>query len=107
MPLEISPKDLNNVLARGEPLLLVDCREPWENEHVRLEGSLLIPMNDTPDRLEELRSSPGRLVIYCHHGIRSMQVAHWLRSQGFEEAQSLAGGIDSWSLQIDPELPRY
>jgi len=64
-------------------------------------------MNDTPSRLEELRQMEGHLVVYCHHGIRSRQVVEWLRAQGLAKARSLAGGIDAWSLEIDPDMPRY
>ena len=104
---EISAKELHERRRRGEAIQLIDCREPWEHEFVRLEQSVLIPMNDTPSRLEELRGMEGQLVIYCHHGVRSMHVAQWLRSQGLADVVSLAGGIDAWSLQVDPDLPRY
>lgn len=106
-PLEISAQELQDSLKQSGSLCLIDCREPWENELVCLPDSTLLPMNDTPGRLEELRQMKGRLVVYCHHGIRSMQVVQWLRSQGLSEACSLAGGIDAWSQVVDPELPRY
>jgi rhodanese-related sulfurtransferase len=104
---EISPKKLDERRQRGEAIRLIDCREPWENELVRLEQSTLIPMNDTPSRVEELRAMNGQLVVYCHHGVRSMYVVQWLRSQGFTDVASLAGGIDAWSVEVDPDLPRY
>lgn len=104
---QISVKDLDEGRKRGEPIRLIDCREPWENEHVCLEDSTLIPMNDTPAHLDELRAMEGQLVVYCHHGVRSMQVVQWLRTQGLEDVLSLAGGIDAWSLEVDPDLPRY
>jgi rhodanese-related sulfurtransferase len=104
---EISAQQLDERRKRGEAIRLIDCREPWENELVRLEESTLIPMNDTPDRIEELRGMDGPLVVYCHHGVRSMQVVQWLRAQGLEDVVSLAGGIDAWSLEVDPDLPRY
>ena len=105
--LEISAKELNERRQRGEAIRLIDCREPWENELVRLEESTLIPMNDAPDRVEELRGMQGQLVVYCHHGVRSMHVVQWLRAQGLTDVVSLSGGIDAWSLQVDPGLPRY
>lgn len=104
---QISVKDLEARRQRGEAICLIDCREPWENEHVCLEGSTLIPMNDTPARLDDLRAMEGQLVVYCHHGIRSLHVVQWLRSQGLTEVVSLSGGIDAWSLEVDPDLPRY
>jgi rhodanese-related sulfurtransferase len=104
---EIAAKELHERLRRGDAIRLIDCREPWENEHVRLADSTLIPMNETPGRLDDLRAMQGQLVVYCHHGIRSMHVVNWLHAQGLTEALSLAGGIDAWSLEVDPELPRY
>jgi rhodanese-related sulfurtransferase len=105
--LQISAKELNERRQRGEAIRLIDCREPWENELVRLEESTLIPMNDTPGRVEELRGMQGQLVVYCHHGVRSMHVVQWLRAQGLTDVVSLSGGIEAWSLQVDPGLPRY
>jgi rhodanese-related sulfurtransferase len=105
--LEIIAKDLHEALREGAGPTLIDCREPWENELVCIANSTLVPMNDTPGRIEELRLIEGPFVVYCHHGIRSMQVVRWLRSQGLAEACSLAGGIDAWSLEVDTELPRY
>ena len=104
---EISAQELSERLQRGEAIRLIDCREPWENELVRLEQSTLVPMNDTPGRIDELRGIEGQMVVYCHHGVRSMHVVQWLRSQGLTDIVSLAGGIDAWSLQIDPDMPRY
>ena len=104
---EISAKEHDERRQRGEAIQLIDCREPWENEFVRLEQSTLIPITDTPSRVEELRGMEGQLVVYCHHGVRSMYVVQWLRSQGLTDVVSLAGGIDAWSLQVDPDLPRY
>ena len=104
---EISARDLDERRKRGDKILVIDCREPWENGLVRLTESTLIPMNDTPGRIEELRGAEGPIVVYCHHGIRSLQVVQWLRAQGLENVFSLAGGIDAWSLEVDRELPRY
>ena len=106
-PVQISVRELDERRKRGEAICLIDCRERWENEHVRLEASTLIPMNDTPARVEEYRAMEGDIVVYCHHGVRSMHVVQWLRAQGVENVLSLAGGIDAWSLEVDPALPRY
>lgn len=105
--MEISCEELSKALASGDLIRLVDCRETWEHELVKIEGSAHIPMNDTPERVDEYRAIKGPCVVYCHHGIRSMNVVGWLRQQGVENVRSLAGGIDAWSLSIDPELPRY
>lgn len=105
--LEISCAELAKELKNGAAIRLIDCREPFEHEIVRIENSTLIPMNDTPERVDEYRAIDSPCVVYCHHGVRSMNVVGWLRQQGLENVRSLAGGIDAWSMEIDPELPRY
>lgn len=105
--LEITCAELAAELKNGSDIPLIDCRESWEHEMVAIEGATLIPMNDTPERLSEYRAIESPCVVYCHHGVRSMNVVGWLRQQGVENVRSLAGGIDAWSLEIDPELPRY
>lgn len=93
-------------LDGGEKLLLVDVREPWEYELCRIEGAKLIPMGTVPGNLQALKGG-GEVICYCHHGMRSLDVARWLRGQGVAEAKSMAGGIERWSLEIDPQVPRY
>lgn len=88
-------------------ILLVDVREPWEWRIARIEGAKLIPMNEIPSRALEELDPDARLVAICHAGVRSMNVAVWLRDRGFEKAQSLRGGIEAWSREIDPRVPRY
>ena len=85
----------------------MDVREPWEYQTARLEGAELVPMGEIPAALPHLEAVEGPLVVYCHHGVRSLRVAAWLRNQGLEEVQSLAGGIDRWSVEIDLAVPRY
>jgi rhodanese-related sulfurtransferase len=104
--LEITPAETKQRLDRGEKLLLVDVREPWESEICRIEGAKLIPMGAIPANLPALDVEDD-VVCYCHHGMRSLDVAVWLRAQGVERARSLAGGIERWSLEIDPQVPRY
>lgn len=106
LPIEIAPQDLAQRLAAGDKLLLIDVREPWEHQVCRIEGARLIPMGSVPMHLQSL-SNGERVVCYCHHGMRSLDVVRWLRQQGIESAQSLAGGIARWSAEIDPEVPRY
>ena len=107
-PLEISATQVKALLDDGDKFLLVDCREPLEADYASIAGSRPIPMSQLAERVEELEPCrAGRIVFYCHHGIRSLQVAHWLRQQGFSRAQSMAGGIESWSQQIDTAVPRY
>lgn len=105
--LQITADDLVKLRADGS-LLLLDCREPDEHAIARIEGAMLIPMQDIPSRLEELepwREKP--LVVHCHHGVRSLRVVEFLRGKGFHTAQSLSGGIDAWSREVDANVPQY
>jgi rhodanese-related sulfurtransferase len=90
----------------GAPLLL-DVREPWEVETASLPNALLMPMGEVTSRANQELDPDQTIVVLCHHGARSLSVTMWLRQQGFENAQSLAGGIDAWSRTIDPTVPRY
>lgn len=105
-PLEISVATLAEWQAAGQGPTLLDVREDWERAIVSLPGSLGIPMQQVPGRLEELpRERP--LVVICHHGARSLRVVQFLRQQGFDSAINLAGGIDAYARQVDPALPTY
>ena len=104
--LEIAPAELKQSLDRGERVLLIDVREPWEYDISRIAGSKLIPMGSIPANLQALDGEEP-VVCYCHHGMRSLDVAVWLRGQGVENVRSLAGGIDRWSLEVDSKVPRY
>jgi rhodanese-related sulfurtransferase len=103
---EISPTEAAQIL-REKGVRLVDVREPWEFATTHIEGSLPIPMGEVPTRAHKELDIDERLVIVCHHGVRSMNVTAWLRRQGFEKAQSLRGGIDAWSMEVDPGVARY
>ncbi len=107
IPFEISPSEIKAKLDSGEPLRLIDVREPFEYAICRIEGAQLIPMRSIPQHLNELDDDGPAIVVYCHHGVRSLSVVDWLRSQGIENCRSMAGGIDLWSAQIDPAVPRY
>jgi rhodanese-related sulfurtransferase len=106
LPYEISPAEAGQML-REKGARLVDVREPWEFATTRIEGSLPIPMGKVATRAQKELDIDERLVIVCHHGVRSMNVTAWLRRQGFEKAQSLRGGIDAWSVEVDPGVARY
>ena len=103
---EISPVDAAALLRDGKTRL-VDVRERWEFSTAHIEPSTLMPMGDVPARAHQELDPDERLVILCHHGQRSLNVAVWLRNQGFEQAQSLRGGIDAWSFEVDPRVGRY
>ncbi len=105
--MEIDPKEVKRRLDAGEKIRLLDVREPFEHQQSRIEGAELIPLRTVPQSLDSLRAAPEPLVVFCHHGMRSLQVVEWLRGQGLENCQSMAGGIDRWSLEIDPSVPRY
>lgn len=87
--------------------ILIDVREPWEYQTAHLPDSILMPMGDVPSRAHQELDPDAHIVVMCHHGARSLNVTMWLRNQGFERVQSLAGGIDAWSREIDPTIPRY
>ena len=102
---EISPLDAA-ALLKDNKAKLIDVREPWEVARVQVEGSKLIPMNQIPSHLQDLNPNE-RLLVMCHHGVRSMNVTGWLRNQGYEQAQSVRGGIDAWAVEVDPQIARY
>jgi rhodanese-related sulfurtransferase len=104
--IEISPRDVKEKLARSEPFAFIDVREQWEYDASRIEGSTLIPLRQIPANLATLQQA-GEIVLFCHHGMRSMDAAAWLRSQGVAGARSMSGGIDRWSVEVDPKVPRY
>jgi rhodanese-related sulfurtransferase len=93
--------------SNPEPPLLLDVREPWEAQTASLPGALLMPMGEVPSCAHTELDPDQPIVVLCHHGVRSLSVTMWLRNQGFENVQSLAGGIDAWSRTIDPTVPRY
>jgi rhodanese-related sulfurtransferase len=95
------------MLDRGEKFMLLDCREPDEVATAKIMGSTHVPMREIPTRLAELGPQDARIVVHCHHGGRSLRVTQYLRQQGFDEVQNMAGGIDAWSQEIDPAVPRY
>jgi len=109
VPLELSPTDVKARLDSGEPIVLIDCREPHEHALTRIEGAELIPMNTTPNRLQHIESlaEDALVVVYCHHGMRSLSVVDWLRRQAVDNCASMSGGIDQWSLTVDPAVARY
>ncbi|PYU38304.1 MAG: rhodanese [Acidobacteria bacterium] len=104
--LEITPADVQARLEQGEKLVLIDVREPWEYALCRIEGAKHVPLGTLAASLETL-PDVDEVICYCHHGMRSLDAAAWLRFQGIERAKSLAGGIERWSIEIDPQVPRY
>ncbi len=108
LPLEVTCQQVHKKLNNGDKILLLDCREQNEYELVKLEQATLLPMSEIQQRVDELQPHHGQeMIVHCHHGGRSLQVAMWLRQQGYPMAQSMAGGIDQWAVEIDHSLPRY
>jgi rhodanese-related sulfurtransferase len=105
---ELTPREVQALRNNSETFVLLDVREPREIELAAIEGAVCIAMGEVKSRLAELEEhAEGRVVVMCHHGARSMQVTSFLREQGFEDVNSMAGGIDLWSRDIDPSVPRY
>jgi rhodanese-related sulfurtransferase len=105
---QIAPAELASWLgdpARAKPLLL-DVREPWEFQTCRIDESRLVPMGEVPARKEEL-DADADIVVICHHGGRSLQVAMFLEKNGFGKVHNLAGGVDAWARTVDRAMPVY
>jgi rhodanese-related sulfurtransferase len=105
---QISPSELAERLRQENPPHLLDVREPEEHAFAALPNSTLVPMREIPARLEELLEwKDAEVVVYCHHGIRSLHAAAFLAEAGFTNVINLSGGIDQWSQQVDAGVPRY
>ena len=108
LALEISPSEVKVLLDEQADFFLLDCREAEEHATASIAGSTLLPMSEIQERVGELEPQRARhIVVHCHLGGRSMQVTQWLRQQGFDRVQSMAGGITAWSDEIDPSVPTY
>lgn len=107
MTFEIAPAEVKQKLGSVEPPLLLDVREPVELQMAHLEGTVNIPMGEIPMRANQELDPDAHIVVMCHHGVRSLNVTNWLRQQGFEKVQSMRGGIDRWSREVDSKVPTY
>ena len=108
-PLEITVTVVKQLLDKGEAIKLIDVREPKEHQFCQIQGSELIPMGSVPQHLSQLeaQADDAKLIVLCHHGVRSLNVVAWLREKGVSNCVSMAGGIEAWSLHVDPAVPRY
>ena len=105
---EISAREAASRRETAPPgeCILLDVRENEELRICRIDGALHIPMNDIPRRMGEI-DRRKEVIVVCHHGQRSYNVAAFLKQQGFPTVKSMAGGIDAWSVEVDPSIPRY
>ncbi len=103
---QLSVQELRSRMLSASPFTLLDVREPFEFELARIEGANLIPLGELPARWRELDRGKDVFVL-CHSGVRSSRAAEFLRSNGFTQVANVAGGIDAWSEEIDPDVPRY
>lgn len=106
MPFEIDVDTLDQMSRSGVPHKILDVREPWEVQVCAFDDSIHIPMRQLPTSLETLPDDEN-LVVICHHGVRSLQVMAWLRSNGFNQVSSLRGGINAWAREVAPEMATY
>jgi adenylyltransferase/sulfurtransferase len=103
---EMSPHELKRMMDAGQPFALIDVREPFEYEIARIDGAKLIPLGEITGRLDELNGNQP-IVVHCHSGKRSAQAVQVLQASGFTKVYNLEGGIDAWSDQVDPNVPKY
>lgn len=107
MPVGIQPESLAQLLKQ-QSVLLLDVRRPEEHEFVALPNSLLIPLQQLPQRYQEISLKRDQtLVVYCHHGVRSWHAALFLEQHGFQNVCSLEGGIEAWAVELEPNMRRY
>jgi rhodanese-related sulfurtransferase len=107
MDYEIAPEELKSLLESHSDVVVLDVREQWELDTAKMAHSKHIPMNEIPARYGQELDAVKHTVVVCHHGVRSMNVTMWLRRQGYDKVQSLAGGIDAWARRIDPTVGVY
>jgi rhodanese-related sulfurtransferase len=106
--LDVSVGEANGLLRERDDVVLLDCRTPQEVAQASIDEAVVIPMQEIVERVDELKQyRDATVLVICHAGVRSRVVASWLRKQGFAAARSVAGGIDQWSIEIDPTVPRY
>lgn len=107
LPYEITVTEVAQLRLAAVPFTLLDVREPWEIASAAIAGSIDIPMGELPARAHNELDPEAQIVVLCHHGARSLSVTEWLRREGFPSAQSMAGGINQWSREVDPAVPMY
>ncbi|HEX8373168.1 MAG TPA: rhodanese-like domain-containing protein [Chthoniobacterales bacterium] len=108
LPFELSVADYARLRDSDQPPFLLDVREPDEYATAKISGSVLVPLSDITSRVQEvLPGKDAHIVVQCHHGMRSARAAEYLKQIGYQKVQNLTGGIDAWSVEIDPTVPVY
>ncbi len=103
---EMTPREVKQRLDAGDNLLLIDVREPEEVQMAAIEGAKVYPLSQSRDWIDQLPKDQA-MVVFCHHGVRSRQVALALRQRGHTNVANMSGGIDQWSAEVDPSVPTY
>jgi rhodanese-related sulfurtransferase len=103
----ITVEELKSRIDAGEKIRLIDVREQTEYGTAKIEGSELKPLGQIANWANELADKGEEIVLHCHHGMRSDRACQYLAAQGFTYVKNLIGGIDEWSLKVDPSVPRY
>lgn len=106
MSYSIRVQELKERLDKGDKLVLLDVRESWEFSMAKIDGAVLISLGELPQSLDQL-DKEAEIICYCHHGMRSADATGFLVQQGFPNVKNLEGGIDAWSVLVDPSVPRY
>lgn len=110
LPFELTVEEIHGLREQREDFVLLDVRDADEVAIARIEGSIHIPLNDLPAAVQTGKFTVAknkRIVVHCHHGMRSARATGFLRAAGYENTQNMAGGIEEWSAKVDPEVPRY
>lgn len=102
----LEPEEVKNILDNDKNVRLIDVREEWENHEARIKNSELMPLSRFVETSKSLKKEQ-KIMVYCHHGVRSLQVCNYLEKLGFENLINLEGGIDAWSRRIDDTIPVY
>lgn len=103
---QVKPADLVKLMDNGSRFRLIDVREEWEFRAAKLDGAELIPLNEFLS-FESRLNKDEKIIIYCHHGIRSYSACAYLIQKGFKDVYNLQGGIDAWSRDVDSKIPIY
>jgi len=105
--MDVTPLEVKAMRARGEDFRLIDVRELDEWNTVKIDGAELIPLSQFQQQATAQLDPDEKIVLYCHHGMRSARAQGFLKSQGYADVLNLTGGIDAWAQQVEPGMKRY